>query len=183
MRRHRRGASPGHHPSGPSTLVSLLWRPVLPPGWAITNVIADGGPELVNGEMVWTGATVPPSPLHVLYFVQVPASERTSSQSIHDEVEYQALGMLNPLSAVANPDPEIITLEYVQFDQVQKLPNGSFKLSMSGSIDSPVRLLAAPGLFGPWTVLTNFPSVNAPIEYVVTPSTHVPAQFYRLVSP
>jgi hypothetical protein len=83
--------------------LSLLWRPQLPSGWTLVSVSGDGNPEMSGGEILWAGA-LPPSPIRMVYTVQVPAGA-TGVQPIHGEVEYQFAGMVNPATGFADPDP------------------------------------------------------------------------------
>ena len=78
------------------TLWSLLWRPVLPSGWTLLSVSGSGTPELVRGEIVWTG-TLPASPIQMVYTVQVP-SGGDSGQQIGAEMEYHAKGLANAVA-------------------------------------------------------------------------------------
>jgi hypothetical protein len=89
-----------------SSLLSLLWRPHLPSGWSLVSVFGDGSPEINLGDIVWTG-TLPPSPIHMVYTVQVPPGE-TGSKQVRSEVEYQFLGMANPATDFAAPDPLVL---------------------------------------------------------------------------
>jgi PKD repeat protein/subtilisin-like proprotein convertase family protein len=90
-------------------LLSLLWRPHLPAGWTIAAVAGTGTPELQSGEIIWTGA-MPPSPIQMVYTVQVPANA-SGSQDLRGEVEYQLSGMVNPTTLYANPDPLAVSNE------------------------------------------------------------------------
>ena len=59
------------------TLLSLLWRPSLPAGWTVLSAPAPGNPEVVAGEIVWTGA-LPGSPFQLVYNVQVPSTDHAA---------------------------------------------------------------------------------------------------------
>jgi hypothetical protein len=91
------------------TLLSLLLRPQLPTGWAVapSSVVGEGVPELVAGEIVWTGASIPPSPITIVYSVNVPNNANGAKQ-ISAEVEYQSSGMINPVMTRTTPDPLVI---------------------------------------------------------------------------
>jgi hypothetical protein len=56
-----------------SNLLGLCVRPVLPSGWTPLSVTAAGNPELVAGEVLWTG-TLPASPVTVVLTVRVPVT-------------------------------------------------------------------------------------------------------------
>jgi hypothetical protein len=164
-------------------LLSLLWRPHLPAGWTVTSVLADGSPEMVNGEMVWTGASLPPSPFHVLYFVQVPSSAQ-GQQQIRNQVEYQMAGMANPASLYASPDPATVYPAFIEFTSIQRLTNGAVQLDMSGAIDTPVRIQTAAGLANDaWATLVTLPPLSGSAQYVDATATNVVRRFYRLISP
>lgn len=75
-------------------LLSLLMRPILPDGWQIVSVSGNGNPELVSGEIVWTGL-FNESEIFLIYTVLVPPNERLP-QCIRCEIEYQMAGMVNP---------------------------------------------------------------------------------------
>ena len=87
------------------TLLALLWKPDLPEGWIIENVTGDGNPEhdALFNEIVWTGS-LPGSPIAMEYTVRVP-EEETGIQWIAAEVEVQFLGMANPSTGYATPNP------------------------------------------------------------------------------
>lgn len=102
------------------TLVSLLWRPHLPAGWTLQSITGDGNPELVSGEILWTG-TLPPSPIHMTYTVQVPSGEN-GPKEIRGEVEYQLSGMVNPVPLYATPDPLILDCPLPSITQFSATP-------------------------------------------------------------
>jgi hypothetical protein len=164
-------------------LLSLLWRPQLPPGWTISSVIADGLPEYLAGDIVWTGSSIPPTPITVLYVVQVPPAEQGVKQ-IHGGVEYQFQGAVNPTMAYASPEPLVITSPYVVFTGIQRLSGTSVRLSLLGTMTTPVRLQAAPDLSGSnWTTLTNMPSLNGSLQFTDLWATNTVQRYYRTVAP
>jgi hypothetical protein len=57
------------------SLLSLLWRPALPAGWALQSVSGDGNPELGNGDITWPSASLPPSPIRFGYVVRVASGD------------------------------------------------------------------------------------------------------------
>ena len=87
-------------------LLSLHWRPALPPGYAMAAVSGDGDPELFGGDILWIGA-LPPSPIQMVYTVQVPLSA-VAPQEITAEVTCFLQGQSNPLQAV--PAPSLLTV-------------------------------------------------------------------------
>ena len=169
-----------------NTALSLLVRPVLPAGWTITNLLADGAPEKVNGEIVWTGAALPDNRVQVVYVVNVPSGEAGAKQ-IRNEVEYQMAGMANP----ANLSADAATLQPIQtvppsmqFASIHRLANGSVQLSMTGNVVGSVTVQWTSALQGgAWTTLTSLPSLNTTVLYTDTTAAGQPARFYRLATP
>ena len=96
------GITVTNHFSYAGQLLSLLWRPRLPAGWALTNVSGDGNPEMNLGEIVWTGS-LPASSIRLVYTVAIPEGE-SGSKPIRGEVEFQFADEPNPLLAFASPD-------------------------------------------------------------------------------
>jgi hypothetical protein len=173
------------------TLLSLLWRPRLPAGWAITNVIADGAPEVLNGEMVWTGTNLPASPITVLYFVQVPSGEQ-GVREIQNQVEYQMPGLANAVTVFATPDPAIVSPAgsdsplgpYLKVSMIKKLDNGTVKLRLVGDASTPVLLQSTSEMGSTnWITITNLPSLNGSMEVVDPFGTSSGIRFYRMVTP
>jgi hypothetical protein len=141
------------------TLLSLLWRPHLPAGWTLVagGVSGSGTPELEYGEIVWVGA-LPASPVQLVYAVQVPAGT-SGSQQLRGEVEYQFVGMANPASLYANPDPLVVDAPPSGPTATQQgpafyMPGSSFTVtntfSYSGTLLS---LLWRPHLPEGWTLV------------------------------
>ncbi len=57
-------------------LHALAWRPALPTGWKVVSVAGDGNPSLgPDGGILWTGASLPPSPVTLHITVSVPLWE------------------------------------------------------------------------------------------------------------
>lgn len=164
-------------------LMSLLWRPQLPAGWTVTSVIADGLPELLGGDIVWTGAAIPPTPITVLYVVQVP-SDAQGVQELRGQVEYQFVGGVNPTLAYANQNPLVISPPYVKFTQLQRLANGRVQLSLLGYMNTPVRIQSAANLANPdWTTLTNLTSLNGTLQFTDVRATNAVQRYYRTIAP
>jgi hypothetical protein len=171
------------HYSG--TNLSLLWRPVLPAGWSIVEYFADGSPkpEKINNSIVWTGAKIPPTPITVLYRVQVPAGEQGTRQ-IQSQVEYQMPGMVNPILANASPTLLSISSPSVQFTSVKRLADGRVQLDLLGTIPGPVRIQFADKLpTTSWNLLTNPPSLNGTLRVIDASATNAVQRFYRTVAP
>ncbi len=167
------------------TNLSLLWRPILPAGWTITEYFADGSPkpEKVGSGIVWTGAKIPPTPITVLYTVQVPAGEQGIRQ-IQSEVEYQMTGMVNPILANASPTVLNISSPFVQFTSVKRLADGRVQLGLFGTMTSPVRVRYVDSLSSTnWTTLTNVLSLNGTLQVMDPSATNAVQRFYRTVAP
>ena len=164
-------------------LLSLLWRPQLPAGWTVTAVVADGMPEMLAGEFLWTGATLPPTPITVLYTVQVPPGAQ-GQQPIRSEVEYQLEGMKNAAAVYADPNPLYVRSPYVMFTDLRRLPDGRVQIGMYGTMNTSVRLQYAPALTdATWTTLTNMPSLLGSMQYTDHSATNSGRRFYRTVAP
>lgn len=96
--------------------VGLIWGPIVPQGWTITNVRGNGGgPELGwDGYILFTAYTIP-NPVVMLYDVVIPAGE-TGPKNIQADVYYDlGPGLINIPAA---PDPLLLesldrTLEIV----------------------------------------------------------------------
>jgi len=165
------------------TNLSLLWRPVLPAGWTINTVLADGAPEVVNGELVWTAPSLPPSPVQVVLVLQVPLGDRGAKQ-IRSQIEFQQLGSADPVSVNAAPDPAVIYPTYLKFTGLTKLPDGTVQLGITGTVDAPVRLQSASRLApSTWTTLTTLPALTGPAQFTDTNAPGMATRFYRLLSP
>mgnify|MGYP001307815752 CR=1 FL=1 len=91
------------YPAG-STLVQLMWWPLVPDGWTITNVRAPVGTVEMgwDGIITWLDRTLPASPVVMYYDVVVPAGE-TGPQNIEAAIGYDLGPELVWISAT--PDP------------------------------------------------------------------------------
>jgi hypothetical protein len=97
-------------PAG-SALVSLLWRPSLPPGWTVVQASGDGAPEAGPGGIVFLGSQLTNNPLRFAYTVAVPAGE-SGARAVGGEAEYQYDDMWNPEVVRAAPDPLVLQKLY-----------------------------------------------------------------------
>ena len=92
-------------------LISLLWRPLLPPGWTLVSASGQAAPEidLIDGTIVFTGFSDlnSPNPLTFSYVVGVPDG-LTGPLEFRAEADYLLAGMANPLTIPVNPDPLIL---------------------------------------------------------------------------
>ena len=166
------------------SLLSLLWRPHLPAGWTLRSAAGSGNPELVNGEIVWTAGNLPPSPITLVYTVQIPAGTR-GAQDIRGEVSFFAQNMVNAATVYAEPDP--ITLNEaapVRFLSITRQPDGAVQLELEGVSAQPIRLQCAPTVpSATWTTLTEWPTLPGATQYLDTSATNAPQRFYRTISP
>jgi hypothetical protein len=87
-------------------LLSLLYRPVLPNGWAITSVTGDGQPEYRNMEIIFVG-DLSANPIRFNYRVSIPQSQ-SGSYAIRGGIEYELSGIASPVSYEVNPSPLIL---------------------------------------------------------------------------
>src|SRR5207247_2301979 len=86
-------------------LLSLLLGPQPPTGWQVKMVTGDGNPELFAGEILWTGGTLPLSPITIVYTLAVPLGE-DGPKAIQAQVDYQLEGTVNP--ATTSPSPLVL---------------------------------------------------------------------------
>jgi len=94
-------------------LQSLLWRPEFPStNWTLAAgtgaVTGDGGPEVdAEGAAIVLQGDLTKDVLSFTYTVNVPANV-TGQQNIGGGIEYQLLGMANPVTTRAKPDPLVV---------------------------------------------------------------------------
>ena len=88
-------------------LLSLRWVPTLPAGWSIVSVSGEGGPELLRGEILWTGEQLPPSPLVMQYRASVPLWW-VGEAEIDAVAGYHTAGMINPAFDPVQPLPLVL---------------------------------------------------------------------------
>lgn len=167
-------------------LLSLLWRPLVPADWTVTAVSGGGSPEFRNGEIVWTDLYLPPSPVELVYTVEIPSTAQ-GLQQIRGEVQYFARGMITPDRRYADPDPASMNL-YADgpfwFSAIHRLSDGSVELTLQGGPTGLVRVQASPELSGTnWTTLTNITGLNGAVQLLDATAIGVPQRFYRAVTP
>ncbi|HEY9172364.1 MAG TPA: PQQ-binding-like beta-propeller repeat protein [Verrucomicrobiae bacterium] len=136
-------------------LWSLLWRPHLPGGWKLGAVSGDGNIEVSGGEILWTG-TLPPSPIGMVYTVQVPSSA-SGDQQILGEVEYQLAGTVNPTFDFADPNPLMVQEPggpvITQATSTQYVAGATLNVTNTFTYTNALwSLLWRPQLPGGWTV-------------------------------
>ena len=78
----------------------------MPAGWSVESVQADGKPEWVGGELVWTGA-LPPSPVRVVYAAHVPLTE-VGRREVGGYGECWQAGMDNPAALTTEAGPLVL---------------------------------------------------------------------------
>lgn len=93
-----------------SDIVALLWKPLLPAGWTIVSVSANGGtPEVVNNEILFT-SKLPPSPLEIVYVCNVP--DGTAGDAlVQTDVQIMRHGTANPQSLLGMMSPNLLQLD------------------------------------------------------------------------
>ncbi|NEX15357.1 MAG: hypothetical protein C1943_01655 [Halochromatium sp.] len=85
--------------TGDAPILSLIWTPTLPSGWAITEVSGEGAPELSpEGDAILFSANELSLPLRFSYQVQVPITA-SGPQAITAALQYHRAGMRNPTPA------------------------------------------------------------------------------------
>lgn len=107
---------PGHQITLRGTLsysndiIGLLWKPMLPDGWTILSVTANGGtPEVVNNEILFT-SKLPPSPLEITYVCNVPG-EMSGDALVQTDVRLMRQGTANPQSLFGMMAPNMLQLD------------------------------------------------------------------------
>lgn len=94
-------------------LNSFAWYPSLPSGWSIGLIKGPGQPVVdASGAIVFTGP-IPPSPIQLTYYVQVPA-EASGTNFLRDRVAYRVsvAPHVGELPEVwASPDPLVVTVQ------------------------------------------------------------------------
>lgn len=157
------------HP-GDKALLSLLWRPLLPDGWALLGVDGQGDPAIDTGDgaMIFIGDDLnTPNPLAFTYWIAVPDGV-TGPREIRAEAEYLVTGKSNPLTIRVNPEPlvlrEMHTVEIVSAEGQCVPPVGIYTnwhgTNLSATVSTPLtagtRTFACTG----WTLAeTNLAAV------------------------
>ena len=168
------------------TVLSVLWRPALPAGWTLLSAAGDGDPELVNGEITWTGTNLPPSPIRFTYTAHVPSGDAGLKQ-IRGAVDYMLAGCVTPMETYANPDPLTLSTPVaptITISSITLLPNGNIQLGLAGTTTAGARVLTSPTTpTMNWNTLVALPPLAGSAVFTDTTATNKGARFYRLVSP
>ena len=159
---------------GEGNLLSLLWRPRLPAGWQLVGVSGDGNPELVNGEIVWTGQ-IPPSPIQVAYEVSVPAIER-GIREVFAEIEAHCPGQANPVK-VASPG---LRLPDVKLHHGAVGPNGNIEFTLTGRPEATYEVQYSPDLVH-WERLDEYQTGSGSVLVADPTLAGHQQRFYRCV--
>jgi hypothetical protein len=168
------------------SLLSLVWRPALPAGWTLQSVSGDGSPELGIGDITWTSPSLPPSPIHFNYVVQVAPGD-TGLKQIRGEVDYMLPGSVTALQTFANPDPLTLNANAVAsilISSITRLSNGAIQLGLQGTTSGNVRVQYSPAAQPTsWNTLVTLPPLAGSAVFTDTTATNSAVRFYRLVSP
>jgi hypothetical protein len=168
------------------SLLSLVWRPALPAGWTLQSVSGDGSPELGIGDITWTSPSLPPSPIHFNYVVQVAPGD-TGLKQIRGEVDYMLPGSVTALQTFANPDPLTFNANAVAsilISSITRLSNGAIQLGLQGTTSGNVRVQYSPAAQPTsWNTLVTLPPLAGSAVFTDTTATNSAVRFYRLVSP
>ncbi len=154
-------------------LLALLWRPILPSGWQLVSVSADGKPELMRGEVVWTGI-IPPSPIALVYTVSVPAGE-IGVRSVLAEIEYQYGGEANPFAQ----RPDQLDLAHLKLKEMLLNRNGRFEFNIAGQSGTKYEVETSPDLVQ-WQPVSTVTNVNGSLRFVDEPAVTNQNRYYRL---
>jgi hypothetical protein len=153
------------------TLLSLLWRPKLPSGWTLLSATGDGNPESIADEILWSGS-IPASPILMVYTVQVPAGDH-APKALRGEVEYQASGMVNPVTQYAGPDPLVLVTVRI----VGVFPeSGQISFTLVGEVGRRYRVEAS-GDLNSWSEVKTVTLGDGTL--VITQPLAGRAQFFR----
>ncbi|HYG34732.1 MAG TPA: hypothetical protein VEC99_08110, partial [Clostridia bacterium] len=156
------------------SLLGLLMRPQLPPGWEIVSVTGGGNPEMARGEIVWTG-DIPPSPIQVTYTV-LPAPASNGPQSVGGELQYDTAGMVNPSTALV-PAQSVWPLAIAR---ALREEDGLVRVSLPGEADDSVTVEASSDL-SQWVTLTNRTTMGGATVFLDPTAKDCGQRFYRAV--
>jgi len=141
-------------------------------------VRGDGAPELVQNEILWTGA-IPPSPIRLVYEIASPAGDNRR-HSIRNEVEWQADGQPNPLSTALDG------LEVwghggggITLTALKRQANGAIQFQFRSEVGLRYELETSPDLKH-WSRLESVVGSGGAITLQDTTLGTEPARFYRL---
>lgn len=164
-------------------LLSLLWRPLLQPGWTLVSASGQAAPEIdpIDGTIVFTGFADlnSPNPLTFSYVVNVPDG-LTGPLEFRAEADYLLAGMANPRTIPVNPDPLILremhTYEIVSVEGQCDPPVGIYTnwhgTNLSASIATPLtrgtRTFACTGWTLAETNLTPVAGSTTNVAWVLT---------------
>lgn len=154
-------------------LLSLLVRPILPDGWTIQSVSGNGNPELVGGEIVWTGLLTDPE-ITFVYTVVVPPNEK-SQQCISAEIEYQLAGMVNP--EIIKPQEDNLIIASCKIMPL-KPKNNQITLKVLGKPNGLYRIEYSSDLLH-WQSLTTLRIQGSEAQFSETMLNQF--RFYRIV--
>jgi hypothetical protein len=141
------------------SLWSLLWRPRLPANWILEWATGDGHPEMVDGEILWTGE-IPPGRIEMIYAVRTAAGD-ASSRTWHGEVEYQMAGSANPVTVYAQPNP--INASTLRLDP-PSLDRSTLQITIQGQMGQTWRIQASTNLQD-WTAVAMLTATNETIRF------------------
>jgi hypothetical protein len=162
-------------------LWSLLWRPRVPDGWTVQSVSGDGNPELVLGEILWTGFDLPPSPVRMVYTVQAPPGERSRCE-IAAQVEYFPLGARSASTNCASPDP--LASGTVKFTRIVPLPENRVRLDLTGTVANPVAIRSACDVTSTnWTAIATLQPAVPNWTISITNAISCSNQFFKAGPP
>ena len=168
------------------SLLSLVWRPMLPAGWTLQSVSGDGSPELGSGDITWTSTNLPPSPIRFNYVVQVAPGD-TGLKQIRGEADYMLPGSVSALQAFADPDPLTLNANAVAsilISSIARLNDGTIQLGLQGTTTGNVRVQYSPAAWPTnWNTLATLPPLAGSAVFTDTTATNSARRFYRLVSP
>ncbi len=161
--------------------IALLWRPRLPAGWKIASVNGDGNPEIINGEILWTGE-IPSSPIRMVYRVETSA-DQTGLQNIEGELDAYTSGQANAATTSANPAPLVLAPAgsgLSQVSAVERRADGTVQVTLRTEVGGWYRLEVSSDL-------VNWSSLGQPQQSdgtLVIPDPGSPTEscrFYRAV--
>jgi hypothetical protein len=170
-------------------LRELRWRPSLPPGWRLAAVAGLAGPEISDGQIVFTGQ-LGHNPVLLNLTIEVPAGE-AAPRELGGVVEYSFVGgaesVVRPVNTpfgtgnlVLNPRPS--PAAHLAIRPVGGRP----VLRLTGEVGRTYTLLHVPGFFPGyerfWWYVSDVRLTSSPQDWVdETLFGAVPSGMYRAV--
>jgi len=136
-------------------LMSLQWSPLLPPDWTLLNASGEGGPEVADTNIVFTG-DLTNNPIAFSFQVDVPPNEPISNE-IRGVLAFELAGMGASLALHPRPDPlPVVRRHSADFQAATFFVDGT-------EINRPLAYWRAGGYFREPLGADGFAPTNAPL--------------------